>query len=401
MRDTIAVCGRSEPRGRADETRARSAENGEALTMRALIHSASQRIVPAALTAVVLAIPATAQEFAAGAPIGALSEAGEWRPMSDNVTVYGSFHFSESCTFNPNKNLILAMNAGNREDPGDNDGYVSLINPDGSVHTPKWIGATRDGLELHDPLGSAVSNGVLYTVDSGYVRLFDLDTGRPLRSVPVPDSTRLNGIAVADDGTVYASNTRPEGQLWKVTANGEVSLFAEGAPLAAPNGVAIDQNGNIVVINVGDNAIITYDQRGAVIQTEHSVEGGNDGVVVTADGTKYVSSRASLSRPGVTDRRRSHERLATYSSTDSRAVCPAALLAQHCRRDPRCELSLRLPFGQRRESTDVSRVRYFDSKVGEEQTSWSISLIPASRMAAWIRSASRASGRDHPHVDSP
>ena len=268
----------------------------------ALAHSATRRIVAAALTAVVVAIPTAAQEFAAGDPIGALSEAGEWRPMSDNVTVYGSFHFSESCTFDLRKNLILAMNTGNREAPGDNDGYVSLINPDGSVHTPKWIGATRDGLELHDPLGSAVSNGVLYTVDSGYVRLFDLDTGRPLRSVPVPDSTLLNGIAVANDGTVYASNTRPVGQIWKVTADGEVSLFAEGAPLAAPNGVAIDQNGNIVVINVGDNAVITYDQGGAVVQTERSVEGGNDGVVVTGDGTKYVSSvrygSVSRIRPG-------------------------------------------------------------------------------------------------------
>jgi outer membrane protein assembly factor BamB len=141
------------------------------------------------------------------------------------------------------------MNAGNRVEDNDDDGYVSLINPDGSVHAPKWIGATRDGLELHDPLGSAISNGVLYTVDSGYVRLFDLATGRPQRSIPVPGSTLLNGIAVADDGTIYASNTRPTGQLWKVTAGGEVSLFAEGAPLEAPNGVAIDQDGNIVVVN--------------------------------------------------------------------------------------------------------------------------------------------------------
>ena len=255
-----------------------------------IVHSASRRIVPAVLIAVVLAVPAAAQEFAAGEPIGALNEAGEWQPMSDNVTVYGSFHFSESCTFDPSKNLILAMNAGNRGDTGDNDGYVSLINPDGSVHTPKWIGATRDGLELHDPLGSAISNGVLYTVDSGYVRLFDLDTGRPLRSIPVPDSTLLNGIAVADDGTVYASNTRTLEQIWKITDEGDVSLFAEGAPLAAPNGMAIDQDGNIVVVNVGDNAIITYDQDGTVIQLEHSVEGGNDGIVITADGTKYVSS---------------------------------------------------------------------------------------------------------------
>ena len=69
-----------------------------------------------------------------------------------------------------------------------------------------------------------------------------------------------------------------------------------------PNGVAIDQDGNVVVVNVGDNAVITYDRSGEVIQTEHSVEGGNDGVVVTADGTKYVSSvrygSVSRIRPG-------------------------------------------------------------------------------------------------------
>ncbi|HIK98978.1 MAG TPA: hypothetical protein EYG13_05440 [Dehalococcoidia bacterium] len=81
-----------------------------------------------------------------------------------------------------------------------------------------------------------------------------------------------------------------------------MSLFAEGAPLEAPNGVAIDQDGNIVVVNVGDNAVLTYDPAGSVIRTKRSVEGGNDGVVVTADGTKYVSSvrhgSVSRIRPG-------------------------------------------------------------------------------------------------------
>ena len=268
-----------------------------------VLDSVSRRSLTAILITVALTVPALAQDFAAGEPIGANNEAGQWQPMSDNVKVFGSFHFSESCTFDPNKNLILAMNTGNRGDnDAANDGYVSLINPDGSVHTPKWVGATRDGLELYDPLGSAVKNGVLYTVDSGHVRLFDLETGRPLRSIPVPASTILNGIAVADDGTVYASNTRNPEQMWKVTADGDVSLFAEGAPLANPNGVAIDQDGNIVVVNVGDNAVISYNRDGTVVRTEHAVEGGNDGIVITADGTKYVSSvrngSVSRIRPG-------------------------------------------------------------------------------------------------------
>ncbi len=231
-----------------------------------------------------------AQEFRAGLPIGSVNEAGERVLLSDNVKVYGSFHFSESCTFDPRRNLILAMNNGERGDGTENDGFVSLINPDGSVHTPKWIGVTRDGLELHHPLGSAIANGVLYTVDTGHVRSFDLATGRPLESVPVPGSTILNGIAVTEDGTVYASNTRSPEVIYRVTADNEVSVFAEGAPLAAPNGVAIDQDGNIVVVNVGDNAVITYNPQGDVVRIEHAVEGGNDGVVVLPDGTKYVSS---------------------------------------------------------------------------------------------------------------
>jgi invasion protein IalB len=135
----------------------------------------------AALATVLLtaSITANAQEFQAGEPLNAVNEAGVKMPMSANVKVYGSFDFSESCTFDPAKNLILAMNAGDRTEGAPEDGFVSLINPDGSVHTAKWIGATRDGLTLADPIGSAVRNGVLYTVDSGNLRSFDLATGRP------------------------------------------------------------------------------------------------------------------------------------------------------------------------------------------------------------------------------
>lgn len=232
----------------------------------------------------------SAQEFRVGEPIGSVNEAGERKLMSDNVKVYGAFHFSESCTFDATRNLILAMNNGNPGDGTENDGFVSLINPDGSVHTPKWIGVTRDGLELHQPLGSAIANGSLYTVDSGFVREFDLATGTPLRNIPVPGATLLNGIAVSEDGTIYASNTRPPERLYKISAAGEVSVLIDGAPLAIPNGVAIDGNGDVVVVNIGDNAVLTFSPEGELRNTEYAVEGGNDGIVILEDGTKYVSS---------------------------------------------------------------------------------------------------------------
>lgn len=230
------------------------------------------------------------QEFKAGEPLGRTNEAGVRMALSSNVRVFGSFHFAESCTFDAERNLIIAMNAGERGADAKADGYASLINPDGSVHTSKWIGASRDGLELISPIGSALRNGVLYTVDSGFVRSFDAKTGQPIQSIEVPNAGFLNGIAVTEDGTAYVSDTRPSEQIYRVRSNGEVTVFAEGGPLSSPNGVAIDNDGNIVVVNMGSKAVVTYNPSGDILRTEYAAESGSDGIVVLPDGTKYVSS---------------------------------------------------------------------------------------------------------------
>jgi hypothetical protein len=234
--------------------------------------------------------PAQPQPYRVGTPLGATNEAGQQQPLSSNVKVFGSFHFSESCTFDPTRNVIVAMNAGNAQMVQENDGFVSLINPDGSVHTSKWIGVTRDGLTLNHPLGSAIAGNTLYVADIDTVRRFDLRTGTPGAATKIEGATILNGIAATADGTVYVSNTRAPERIYKIAPNGTVSTFAEGAPLAVPNGVAMDTDGNVVVVNIGTKDVITYNPAGQVVRTEQAAESGNDGVVVVADGTKYVSS---------------------------------------------------------------------------------------------------------------
>ena len=262
--------------------------------------------VALSLSAIVLPSQLAAQPatITTGQPLGTVNEAGVATPMSSNVRVFGSFRFAESCTFDPARNLILAMNAGVTEDQQPNDGYVSLINPDGTVHTAKWIGESRAGLELNHPLGSAIRNGVLYVVDMDTIRQFDLASGQPLRAHSLADigASLLNGIGVADDGTIYASNTRDPQRLYKVSPDGEASVLVEGAPLMAPNGVAVDNDGNVVVVNVGNNHVMTFDANGNLLRTEYAAESGNDGIVITDDGTKYVSSvrfgSISRIRPG-------------------------------------------------------------------------------------------------------
>lgn len=234
--------------------------------------------------------PTAPKEFKAGDPLGAVNEAGEFIPLSENVKVFGSFRFAESVTHDPVKNLIVVMNAGVAQTMEENDGYVSLLNPDGTVHTTKWIGATRDGLTLNHPLGSAILGRTLYTADIDTVRSFDLDSGKPGPAHHVPGSTFLNGIAVAKDGTIYVSNTREKSELYRISPDGAVKLLVEGAPLVAPNGAAIDPEGNVVVVNVGDKNILTFSPEGKLLKTEESAESGNDGIVIMEDGTKYVSS---------------------------------------------------------------------------------------------------------------
>jgi len=234
--------------------------------------------------------PAAPKPFQAGEPLSATNEAGKKMPMSSNVKVYGSFNFSESCTFDPTRNMIVAMNAANPQTMAQNDGFVSLINPDGSVNTSKWIGATRDGLTLNHPLGSAISGNTLYAADIDTVRTFDLTTGQPGRAYPIPGASILNGIGVTKEGVIYVSNTRDPEVVYRITPDGTISDFVKGAPLALPNGVAIDPKGNVVVVNIMNNSVLTFSPQGQLLTTEHAAESGNDGLVVTSDGTKYVSS---------------------------------------------------------------------------------------------------------------
>ena len=90
--------------------------------------------------------------------------------------------------------------------------------------------------------------------------------------------------------------------MWKITPDGAASIFVQGAPMRQPNGIAFDQQGNIVVVNIGTEDVITYSKDGTVVRTEKAAQSGNDGLVVMKDGTKYVSSvvngGVSRIRPG-------------------------------------------------------------------------------------------------------
>jgi hypothetical protein len=264
--------------------------------------------------------PQTPQRFSVGNPLGlpiAPAADGRFEPMSPNVKVYGAIYSAESCSYDAGRGVIVVPNRGVPQNVQANNAWVSFINHDGSVHTARWIGLQGPGeragltppLVLNEPYGSDIANGMLYVADRdggttanepsvAVIRRFDMRTGAPAGEFRVERSAWLNDIEVADDGTVYATQTGDRGdnpdpatwQVWRIAPDGSASIFVQGAPLRQPNGVAFDPQGNIVVVNVGNADVLTFSRTGQLVKTEQAAQAGNDGLVIMPDGTKYVSS---------------------------------------------------------------------------------------------------------------
>ncbi len=242
---------------------------------------------------------------------------GAFNAISPNVKVYGAIYSAESCSYDPARGVIVVPNRGVPQNVQTNNAWISFINHDGSVHTARWLGiqspteraAMTPPLVLNEPYGSEIVNGMLYVADRdggtnpdepsvAVVRWFDLKTGKPAGEARVEKSPWLNDIAVTTDGTIYATNTGAGGQnpdastwqVWKITKDGTVSSFVQGAPLRQPNGIALDPQGNIVVLNMGTDEILTFSPDAKLLKTEHAAQTGSDGVVIMPDGTKYISS---------------------------------------------------------------------------------------------------------------
>lgn len=274
--------------------------------------------------------PQETKPYSAGKALGITNPDGGFEAISPNVKVYGGIVSAESCSYDATTGLIVVPNRGLPQNMQANDAWISLINPDGSVHTLRWIGLQRPDerknlstpLILNEPFGSDIINDILYVADRdggtgkddpsvAVIRKFSMKTGEPLGEIKIEDAGWINDIEVKEDGTIYATETGDFGRpnpnpdtwkVWKVTPAGKATLFVQGPPVNVPNGIAFDPQGNIVVANSGNADVLTFSPNGKLLKTETAAQPGSDGLVIMPDGTKYVCSvfngGVSRIRPG-------------------------------------------------------------------------------------------------------
>ncbi len=112
------------------------------------------------------------------------------------------------------------------------NGFLSLLDKNGSALDWRIVD------KLDAPLGMALVGGLLHVVDNNQVKIFSWP-GYRLKTSIAMNTTVANDIAVADNHTIYVTDTA-RGEVVVITADGQQSLLTGGAQFKGANGIHIN-----------------------------------------------------------------------------------------------------------------------------------------------------------------
>lgn len=215
------------------------------------------------------------------------------------VTFAEGMSTPESVFYDAAADVYLVSNINGAPLAKDNNGYITVIAPDGKA--TRLVEGGKNKATLNAPKGMAVAGGVLYVTDIDTVRMFDRKTGAPKGELPVAGATFLNDMVVGTDGTtVYftdsglkqgAKDFEPSGAdgIYAVKG-GKVAVVLKDKDLGKPNGLAATAD-TLWVANFGNNELWSLDlkapKKGAVTKLP---KGSLDGIVMLPNGEVLVSS---------------------------------------------------------------------------------------------------------------
>jgi hypothetical protein len=204
----------------------------------------------------------------------------------------------ESVLHDPLTDAYLVSNINGSPLEADDNGFISLVSPEGKMLSLKWIDGAADSVTLNAPKGMAVVGEYLYVADLTVLRRFDRRTGAPRGEFIIPGTTFLNDVAAAEDGSVYftdsglrggAAGFEPSGTdaVYRLSSGEELDTIARGDSLGRPNGIAISGD-SVWVVGFGSGELFRIAD-GARTDIVKLPGGGLDGLVI-AFGEFFVSS---------------------------------------------------------------------------------------------------------------
>ncbi|GAA6208262.1 ATP/GTP-binding protein [Cognatishimia sp. WU-CL00825] len=195
------------------------------------------------------------------------------------------FDMPESIITDLAHNRIYVSNIVGSPMEADGNGYISLLNADGSLAQRQWA----TGMDA--PKGMALFQGQLLVADLTKLHLVALDTGQVTQSFTLPNTVFLNDIA-ASDNAAWISDFMT-GTIWKFDGQ-QASPWYASDDLPHPNGLWTDGT-TLVVAGWGHNMQPDFStsKPGDLVEIDIKTQsttllakdlGNLDGLVASADG---------------------------------------------------------------------------------------------------------------------
>jgi hypothetical protein len=183
-------------------------------------------------------------------------------------------------------------------------GFISRLQPDGSLSTLNFIDGRREGVKLMSPHGLAVSGDTLLVADVGAIRKFDTTSGEPKESIAIPGTRYLSDVAAAPDGTLYVVDVGSDPNVaavpnegtdavYRISSSGEVSVIARRPDLGGPVALLADGTGLWIACTGSADLLLLVPTAGGESQDAgrlHLPGESPRGIAAMPDGTLLISS---------------------------------------------------------------------------------------------------------------
>jgi sugar lactone lactonase YvrE len=160
--------------------------------------------------------------------------------------------------------------------------FISRLSLDGQVLESEWVGG------LNMPLGMCLLNDRLFVAERRSLAIIDVDSGRVLDHLAVPDAAFLNGVTADPAGNLYITDS-DKNRIYSYR-DGEFTTWLEGDDVQDPNGILFS-SGAVIFGNSGDGCWKRVDLATQAIDTLARFESGSllDGIRSDGRGGYLVS----------------------------------------------------------------------------------------------------------------
>ena len=148
----------------------------------------------------------------------------------------------ESVTHDPVTDVLYVSNINGAVMQKDGNGFITRLKPDGTIIERKWVTG------LNAPTGLAVRDRTLYVADIDELVEINAASGRVEKRHKAKNAIFLNDVAIAEDGTVYATDT-PMNTIWRLK-DGTFEPWLTNDDLNGPNGIMV-RGDKLIVASFG------------------------------------------------------------------------------------------------------------------------------------------------------